>query len=214
MAPAPASAPAPVAVAPALPLGALIVPLLRGVVYADEKPRVYTALLHQLAAVRDYLKVLGLAVHVDEAEGFVFLRQQVEEADGSEGLEADGDAAGADASAVPRLLARRPLSYAQSLLCLVLRRRLLEHDLGDSSPRLVLEAAPLIAEVNALLPAVSNEAKRIDALSRALERLVDFGLLKALKPGLYEVRRVLKALVDASWLERFESLLETYAEQL
>lgn len=211
MALAPVSASDAVATA-ALPLGALIVPLLRGVVYADEKPRIYTALLRQLAAVRDYLKVLGLAVHVDEAEGFVFLRQQLEDTDGSEGLEAD--AAGADATVVPRLLARRPLSYAQSLLCLVLRRRLLEHDLGDSSPRLVLEAAPLIAEVNALLPAVSNEAKRIDALSRALERLVDFGLLKALKPGLYEVRRVLKALVDASWLERFESLLETYAEQL
>lgn len=197
-----------------LPLGTLIVPLLRGVVHADTQPRIYTGLLRQLPAVADYLSVIGLTVHLDEAEAYAFLRQQDDSAD--EVPTADEPAAEAvDATErIPRLLARRPLSYPQSLLCLVLRRRLLEHDLGDSSPRLVLEAPTLIAEVNALLPAASNEARRTDALNRALQRLAEFGLLKELKPGLYEVRRVLKALVDARWLEQFESLLESYAEHL
>jgi hypothetical protein len=181
-------------------LGHVLIPLLRGVVYGDQHPATWQALLQLLPQVRDYLAVLGLSVHLDESEGFAFLRQ----------LPAAED----DPSPLPRLLARRPLSYPQSLLCLALRRRLLEHDLGDASPRLVVEREAMTRELKTFLPAEVNDARLDDQLARAFSRLAEYGFVRELDPGRFEVRRVLKALIDAERLERFDSLIAAYAEKL
>ena len=181
-------------------LGSVVIPLLRGVLYADQQPATWQGLLQLLSQVRDYLAVLGLTLHLDEAEGFAFLRQV--------------PAAEDDPHPLPRLLARRPLSYPQSLLCLALRRRLLEHDLGDASPRLVVERESLVRELKTFLPAELNDARLDDQLARAFSKLAEYGFVRELDAGRFEVRRVLKALIDADWLERFDSLIVGYAEKL
>ena len=68
-----------------------------------------------VTAVRDYVAVLGLELAVDEAEGYAFLRSRVPE---------DED----DAAPMPRLVARRPLSFPVSLLLALLRKKLAESD--------------------------------------------------------------------------------------
>src|SRR5207237_553315 len=84
--------------------------------YREGDERQWAALLNLQARVRDYAAVLGLELILDEAEGHAFLKSRPESADD-------------DASArLPRLVARRPLSFPVSLLLALLRKWLGEFD--------------------------------------------------------------------------------------
>jgi len=89
-------------------LSALVIPLLKGVLYQESDPAAWNALLGLQARVRDYVAVLGLELVLDEAEGYAFLRSRTG---------ADDD----EAAKLPRLVARRPLSFPVSLLLALLR---------------------------------------------------------------------------------------------
>jgi hypothetical protein len=69
------------------------------------------------------------------------------------------------------------------------------------------------------LPESSNEAKLIDQIETHLNKIVELGFLRRLKPSvgqaaMFEVRRILKAFVDAQWLADFDSRLSSYQAQL
>ncbi|MCB0914715.1 MAG: DUF4194 domain-containing protein [Actinobacteria bacterium] len=168
-------------------VGEAVVPLLKGVVYSDTQPRAWETLLAIPAAVRDYLTTLGLEVIIDEAEGYAFLRQREEEP--------------TDLS-VPRLVARRPLSFRVTLLLALLRRQLLELDTSGDQTRLVLTRDQIVELVRTYHPERRNEAKLADAVESDVRRVIDLGMMRALRdqPHTYEVRRILKAFVDAQWL--------------
>jgi len=91
-------------------LTAVVVPLLRGVLYRDDDAAVWSALLALQARVRDYVAVLALELTVDEAEGYAFLRSRLVSEE--------------DAGKLPRLIVRRQLSFSVSLLLALLRKKL------------------------------------------------------------------------------------------
>ena len=55
-------------------LSAVVVPLLKGVIYRDADAAQWSALLDLQGRVRDYVAVLGLELSLDESEGYAFLR--------------------------------------------------------------------------------------------------------------------------------------------
>ena len=55
-------------------LSAVLVPLFKGVTYRADDPAHWHALLQLQGRVRDHVAVLGLALSLDEAEGYAFLR--------------------------------------------------------------------------------------------------------------------------------------------
>ena len=117
--------------------------LLRGVVYSDRQEKVWQDILSFQPALREYLRVIGLELHLNEPEGFAFLRQcAAPEEDG--GGEDGGDEAG---SGMPRLIPRRQLSYALSVLCVLLRKKLLEADCTGGSTRVVVDLPQLVEEL-------------------------------------------------------------------
>ena len=59
-------------------LTAILVPLLKGVIYRELDAPLWSALLKLQARVRDYVAVLGLVLVLDEAEGYAFLRARDE----------------------------------------------------------------------------------------------------------------------------------------
>jgi hypothetical protein len=72
-----------------------------------------------------------------------------------------------------------------------------------------------IAEMmRVFLPATSNEARLADKIDGYIAKAVDLGFLRAAKNAepVYEVRRILKAFVDAQWLADFDARLAEYAE--
>lgn len=190
-------------------LSALVVPLLKGVVYHDGDASLWNALLNLQARVRDYVAVLGLELVLDEAEGYAFLRSRP----------AGEDAA---ASKLPRLVARRPLSFPVSLMLALLRKKLAEFDASGGDTRLVLSRDEIVELIRVFLSASSNEARLIDQIETHLNRIVELGFLRRLKAGAanqagqaaeFEVRRILKAFVDAQWLADFDARLAAYRAQ-
>lgn len=55
-------------------LSALVINLLKGVIYQEMDAVLWNVLLNLQARVRDYVAVLGLELVLDEAEGYAFLR--------------------------------------------------------------------------------------------------------------------------------------------
>jgi hypothetical protein len=143
---------------------------------------------------------------LDDAEGYAFLRSRPEET--------ESDAV----RKVPRLIARRPISFPVSLLLALLRKKLAEFDAGGGDTRLILSRDAIVELVRVFLPDSSNEAKLIDQIDTYVNKVVELGFLRRLKaasgPSSFEVRRILKAFVDAQWLSDFDSRLAAYRAQL
>jgi hypothetical protein len=197
--------------APAADLSVLLISLLKSVLYRESDERLWGALLNLQARVRDYMAVLNLDLVLDEAEGYAFLKSRPEPTDDD------------PTPRLPRLVARRPLSFPVSLLLALLRRKLAEFDAGGGDTRLVLGRDDIVELVRVFLPDGPNEAKLIDQIESTINKVVELGFLHKLKPAAagaatgpasYEVRRILKAFVDAQWLAEFDARLAVYQTQL
>jgi hypothetical protein len=190
-------------------LSTLAITLLKGVVYREGDERLWGSLLNLQARVRDYVGVLGLDLVLDEAEGYAFLK--------SRPAPADDDAS----PRLPRLVVRRPLSFPVSLLLALLRKKLAEFDAGGGDTRLVLTREEIVELVRVFLPDSSNEARLVDQIDAQISKVVELGFLRRLKPASgsaearsWEIRRILKAYVDAQWLAEFDARLAAYQAQL
>ena len=180
--------------------GPVLIHLLKGVLYRDQQEVLWQTLLDFQSVVRDYVAVIGLELILDEAEGYAFLRQR----------EPDPE----DKAPLPRLVQRRPLSYPLSLLCIVLRKRLVEQDAGGGDTRLVLGREQMVEMLRVYMPERGSEAKTVDYIHTQINKAVDYGFLRKLKGAEdnYEVQRILKALVDADWLVDFDAKMARYRE--
>lgn len=191
-------------------LSVLLIGLLKGVQYRDEDERWWATLLDLQVKVRDYVSVLNLDLVLDEAEGYAFLKGRPEPADDD------------PAPRLPRLIARRPLSFPVSLLLALLRKKLAEFDAGGGDTRLVLTRDDIVEVIRVFLPDSSNEVKLVDQVDGTIAKVIELGFLRKLKPmagsaaggGSFEVRRILKAFVDAQWLAEFDGRLDAYRQQL
>lgn len=187
---------------PSHELSSVVVSLLKGVLYQEENPGLWAALLNLQASVRDFVALLGLDLVLDEAEGYAFLRSRHDDDE--------------EAQAVPRLIARRQLSYPVSLLLALLRKKLAEFDAGGGDTRLILSREEVVEMVRIFLPEGSNEAKRIDQVDATLNKITELGFIRRLRgqEQMIEVRRIIKAFVDAQWLADFDERLAEYRQQL
>lgn len=180
-----------------------VVNLLKtGVLYQSDAPIVWDQVLAQQAAIGDYLAVMGLQLVVDPAEGYAYAQQR------------DPDTRD-DGVSVPRLVTRHRLSFAVSLMLVLLRGRLADSDATSSDTRLLLSRDDLVDMVRGFLPPRSNEAQLVDQIDAHIKKLCELKALRPTKqPGWYEVRRHLKALVDAQVLGDYNDLLATYRDIL
>lgn len=185
-----------------LNLSLAVTTLMKGVVYRDSHELVWQHLTGLAAQVSDYVATLGLTVEINEAEGYAYLRSRPDDE-----LEERG---------IPRLVPRHQLSLHTSLLLALLRKRLAEFDSSDSGTRLVLSGQQIVEMMTPFLPQTTNEARAADQVETALRRVVELGLVRRIpkQENQFEVRRVIKAFVDAQWLSDLDSHLSEYAELL
>ncbi len=199
-----------IAPAAAVDLSTLVIPLLKGVIYQENDAQLWNALLKLQARIRDYMTVLGLELILDEAEGYAFLRSRAPH--GEEQDEA--------VSKLPRLMVRRQLSFPVSLLLALLRKKLLEFDARGGDTRLVLSREEVVELIRVFLMEGSNETRIISQVDAHLNKIVELGFLRKLKTTSssrndnFEVRRILKAFVDAQWLADFDARLAQYHAHL
>jgi hypothetical protein len=182
-------------------LSSVLIALFKGVVYQDQSSDLWQVLLQLQPRVRDQAAVFGLELVFDEAEGYAYLRQRH---------------IGEGETALPRLVQRRQLGYSVSLLLALLRKKLAEHDAGNDDVRLILSRDQIVDLVQVFAPGDSNEARIVDRIDADINRIVELGFLRPLRgsDAQFEVRRILKAFVDAQWLSDFEQKLADYRTHL
>ncbi len=178
-------------------LSEVVIHLMKGILYKEDKPKVWQSMEHAEGPVRDYLATINLDLRIYDSDGFAYLQSKEEE----EG-----------APPLPRLMARRPLSYPVSLMLALLRRKLTESDTYSSEPRLIIGVDEFTNMVSSFFPTSNNEVKVLKRLDAHLQRISDLGFIRFLdaKKDKFEVKRILKAYIDAQWLNDFDTKLQEY----
>lgn len=183
---------------PPQPYAPVILKLLQGVIYSDDPH--WERLQSYLTPIKEYFGKINLQVQNYEMEGFAYLEQP----------EPDSDE---HSEPLPRLTARRQLSFKVTVLCVLLREQLRQFDASDATGRLVLSIEKLRDLLQPYLPEGNNEEKFRREVDSLVKQAIELGFLKRLsgQDENYEVRPILKAKVDADMLELLKQKLEAYA---
>ena len=175
-----------------------VIRLMHGVIYRESDEDTWLALDRVGAGVRDHFATIGVDVVIDNDEGYAFLRSRPP-VEGEEAL--------------PRLVRRRTLTYSVSLLLVLLRKRLVEFETAGGEGRLVLSTDQLVEMLRLFEAESNNDARIVDNVESTIKKAADLGFLRLLRgqSDHWEIRRILKAYVDAETLADFAGKLREYA---
>ncbi|RHU22956.1 DUF4194 domain-containing protein [Parabacteroides sp. TM07-1AC] len=183
----------------------VLIALLKGIVYSHQEEIWNTLILPENERdVRNYFADIHLDLIIDKSEGYAYLKQQQTSADEGEN----------EQETPMKLIRRRALTFHVSLLCLLLRKHLIENDQTGESTRAILSREEINSQMKLYMKESTNEAvvnKQIDA---AIKKVEDEGFLRRMKTEQeqYEVNRIIKAFVNADqvseWLERYKEYVK------
>jgi len=176
-----------------------LIALLKGIVY-DHQKEVWESVLLYDADIKKYFLLAGLELFIDKSEGYAFLKQK-------EWQEDDVP--------LPRLAEKRQLNFFTSLLCIVLRKFLLEHDAQGGSVRSIISEEEIINRTKIFLVTATDEAKQEDKIITAINKVLDIGFLRKLEDQEknYEIHRIIKGFVNADVIDETLKKFQTYAEE-
>ena len=179
-------------------IASAIIPVMQGVVYRESDEDTWLTLERAGAGVRDHFATIGIDVVVDDAEGYAFLRSRPDP-EGQQPL--------------PRVVRRRALTYHVSLLLVLLRKRLVEFESTTGDTRLVLTTEHIVEMLRLFHLDSTNDARSVDQAETTIRKAAELGFLRPLRgqANHWEVRRILKAYVDAQTLSDFAAKLREYA---
>lgn len=153
-------------------------------------------------SIRDFYSKLYLDVHIDEEEGYAFLKSK------------NSSHVGEDESDHPRLMRRVELSKSSTLLMFLLREALFNFDNSHQESLALVVSRKEIRDM--MIPYTdfqADEVKFVNWVNHAIEAVSSLGFLKALRENdtnqdlhVFEVRRILKARVSAEQLKAMRDL--------
>ena len=179
----------------------VLIHLMKGVLYKEEKPNEWHTLMDEIPFIKDHFSMLNLEVHIAQDEGYAWLSNIEDDEDENHGL--------------PKMVRRYPLSYPMSLVLALLRKRMAENDMRNNESRLIVESADVWNMIKVFWPSGSNEVKSQREVEKILVKInKDLGFIRLLKGETqkYEVRRILKAFVDAQWVKNLNERLGQYIQ--
>ncbi len=185
------------------PYAAVIIKLLQGTLEADDG--YWSTLLDYRSAVEEHFESLGLALHLDEVEGYAYLTQPD-----------PGDDEVGDSEPLPRLVRRQKLSYGATLLCVLLRERLLQFDQRDlASSRAVISKSEIQEMMGLFLETPTDELKLFRSVDGHIRQVLELGFLKKLstEEDMFEIRRIIKAKLSADALADVKAKLEAHVDE-
>lgn len=158
-------------------------------------------LMRYRISIEDYFARMGLTLILNEGDGYAYLEQPRVDADGRP-------------NRLPRLTRQRQLTFEQTLLAVLLRERLDEHDQQfDGGSDLILSSQDIYEMMSVFLEEASDERRTRDQVARYIKRLVDLKLLRELRKGedKYLVERVIKSRITSDVLNELKEKLMQYA---
>lgn len=183
------------------PYARTMLKLMKGPVYTDHFLEWTELELHR-ADIRAYFAQIGIELVVNDLEGYAYLTQDVDELNDLK---------------LPRLIRRRELQYEITLLCVILRQKLIEFDnQAIETPNLFISRDEIVTEIELFLPDRSNRTKLLNKLDSYINTVKGLGYLEELpgsgkgigKSVKYEVKRILHARVSNQQLEEIRRKLK------
>ena len=173
--------------------------LLKGPVFRESQRQEWEILERDQTLLRAYFSQIGLSLRIDDVEGYAFLKQE----------ESNDDK-------TPSLITRRSLTFSQSLLLVMIRKRLAEHDSEESAPRLFVHRNEIHQWLQPYFPEQANEIKQTKQFDALIKKACEWGFLKALLQHTdeFEIKRIIKAFVTADNIADFTELLEQRLEAI
>jgi len=177
----------------------ILVALLKGIVYIHNE-KLWDELLTHESDIKKYFADIYLDVIIDKSEGYAYLKQRVNEAE-------EDDA--------PKLIEKRQLNFHVSLLCLLLRKHLIENDSEGESTKAVLTRDEIVNMMKPFYKESTNEANQVKQIEAAIKRVIDEGFLRKMKTDdeQYEINRIIKAFVNADAVKDSLDKLKSYTNQ-
>ncbi len=185
-----------------MPYAPVVLKLLQNPLFSDESAA-WNMLLSYLTPVQEYFARIGLEVRISEEDGYAYLHQPVIEDNEGQTI------------VLPRLTRRDRLTYHATLLCVLLREWLDHFEATHlDAGKCTITDDQMRDLLRSFLRTRTDERALQRAANTAIERLVDLGFLKRManteKPTYFEVRRILKAKVDAEKLVEIKEKLARY----
>ena len=173
-----------------------LITLLKGILYSHQKDA-WENLLRYETEVKRYFSIIALDVYIDKSEGYAYLQQK----DLEEEME------------LPRLTEKRQLNFFTSLLCIVLRKYLLEQDAQGGTIRAIITQTEIINRTKIFLPSASDEAKQQDKIITTINKVIEIGFLRKLEDNSnnYEISRIIKGFVNAEVIDETLKKLQAHA---
>jgi hypothetical protein len=183
-----------------IPYARAVARLLQGVVYNDDP--YWKDILHNQVSITEYLEKIGIELVVDQPEGYAYIIQIP--------LDEDGSTVG--------LVRRTPMTYEASLICIFLREKLDDFDIGDHlHNRCLVSHKQLKEDIELFFKEKPNFKKFLREIDKHIGKVEEYGFLKAQNNGekedekLYEIKRIIKAKVSSDHIEAFRNKMEEYA---
>ncbi len=180
----------------------VVLKLMQNVI--DHTDPLWGLLLEHQVTIRDYVAQIGLALYVQENDGYAFLYQPDHSDEQDKPL------------TLPRLTRRYRISYEATLLLVLLRERLDRFEIENpEADQLVLTFDDIWQMVEMFLQERGNEMvirRRIEAAVRKLDD--DLGIIQIRKDGRYNVQKVIKARLPSDKLLAIRDKLYAHRDEL
>ena len=154
--------------------------------------------------IQQYFGQLALNLYVDEHEGYAFIKPLSPEEEEMWREERDEDP--------PRLITQRKLSYGHTLILVLLRKRLLEHDAQGGDTRLIIARDEIQEMMQVFLPDETDQARLTEHVDSGINKMIEIGILRPLANDRdhVEVNRILKAKITPTELDTIIENLKKY----
>lgn len=180
------------------PYAAAIRKLLKGVVYHDDS--VWMQIRDYERPIREYLARIGLGLHLDDIWNFAYLYDQSRNEE--------------QPDALPAITRRRNLSFNDTLLLVLLRERLDEHEMRDlDGANLILSEVDLIEMLSMFLGDQPDARQVEQSITASINRLKEYGFLTKRRDGSYMVRPLIRAKINADELAELKERLAGHSQQ-
>lgn len=184
------------------PFAAVIIKLLQGPVYADDK-NIWRELLGWQSAIQEYFGKIGMELIITEQDGFARVMQP----------ETDEN----DDNPLPRLMKKQSLNYEATLLAVMLREGLEEFDVKSEGTKFYLTQKEIKERIELFYIEQTNKSKLWKDLSKPITSLINIGILKLNREDTvnkdnnqYEIKRIIKAFISNDKLEEIKNKLSNY----
>lgn len=188
------------------PYAPALLKLLVNPLFSDDSTH-WNMLLTYQQHIREYLSHIGLALEVQELDGYAYLYQpEIEDEEGA-------------VIELPRITRRDRLTFHATLLCVLLREWLDQQEARNLDTRDCFITGEQIRDLmSPFLPERTDMRKVERRIDAAINQVSDLGFLKRVSSqqdmAYFEIRRILKAKLDVEKLAEIREKLQRYGSVL